>query len=606
MQVSAKTIGRLFLERVKKSSFKNAIGWIEDDGLNFLNYNEYRNIVESLSLAFIHKGLKEQDKVCILANTCKEWHLLDMSILCAGGIVVPIYHTYVQSDVNFIINHSNANIVIVEDDEQFSKVAQDLDGLKKLKMIVSLTELSEHNKKIVRNLVPLYSYQDILDIGSSEITTSPDLFEDRIMNTSEDDIASIIYTSGTTGDPKGAIIKQGAFTQMLFNVKSFTHNAFQETDRTLTFLPLSHVFGRCDSMLPLIFGWECVYAQSIEKLIDNIAIVQPTVMLAVPRIFEKIYSKIHEQISSSSNISQSLFNWAIQVSSDYYSTIEQDKSPNSVQVLQQKLAYNLVFKKIYEKFGGKIRYFISGGAPLSVEIIKFLRSANLTILEGYGLTETIAPCCLNPLSRQVPGTVGRPIGDVEFKFAEDGEILVKTSALFSGYYQNQKATDEVIKDGWFLTGDIGHFTPQGFLKITGRKKDIIITSGGKNIAPQKIENLMKARPLIGQFAVYGDKQKYLVGLVGIEKESFLPLLEELNLPEDCEISDLSSNEKVQRLIQEQVDMVNQQLASFETIKKVWILPIELSTSNYLTPSLKLKKKLLFESYQEQINSLYHL
>lgn len=604
MQISAKTIGRLFLERVKKSSHKNAIGWLEEDKFKFLSFNEYRNIVESLSLAFIQKGLKQQDKVCILADTCKEWHLLDMSVLCAGGVVVPIYHTYLQNDVNFIIQHSNANIVIVENDEQFSKVVHDLDGLKQLKMIVSLNELSEHNKKIVRNLVPLYSYQDILDLGSSEIASNPDLFEDRIMNTSEDEIASIIYTSGTTGDPKGAIIKQGAFTQMLFNVKSFTHNAFQETDRTLTFLPLSHVFGRCDSMLPLIFGWECVYAQSIDKLLDNIAIVRPTVMLAVPRIFEKIYNKIHEQITASSNISKKLFHWAIEVSQDYYNTIANDKSPSSMQVVQQKLAYNLVFKKIYERFGGKIRYFISGGAPLSVEIIKFLQSANLTILEGYGLTETIAPCCLNPLSRQVPGTVGRPIGDVEFKFAEDGEILIKTAALFSGYYRNQAATDAVMQDNWFLSGDIGHFTPQGYLKITGRKKDIIITSGGKNIAPQKIENLMKTRPLIEHFAVYGDKHKYLVALVGIDKESFLPLLDELKLPEDCSITDLANNLSVQRAIQEQVDIGNQNLASFETIKKVMIIPEELNTSNYLTPSLKLKKKLLFKDYAQQIDSMY--
>ena len=604
MQVSAKTIGRLFLERVKKSSQKNAIGWLEDDKLNFLTFNEYRNIVESLSLAFIQKGLKQQDRVCILANTCKEWHLLDMSVLCAGGIVVPIYHTYIQEDVNFIIHHCNANIVIVEDDEQFSKIASDLEGLKQLKMIVSLSELSEHNKKIVRNLVPLHTYQDILDLGSSEISSNPDLFEDRIMKTSEDEIASIIYTSGTTGEPKGAIIKQGAFTQMLFNVKSFTHNAFQETDRTLTFLPLSHVFGRCDSMLPLIFGWECVYAQSIDNLLDNIAIVKPTVMLAVPRIFEKIYNKIHEQIAASSNVSKKLFNWAIEVSQDYYNTIESDKSPSSMQVLQHQIAFNLVFKKIYEKFGGKIRYFISGGAPLSVEVIKFLRNANLTILEGYGLTETIAPCCLNPLSRQVPGTVGRPIGDVEFKFAEDGEILIKTSAMFSGYYRNQEATDAVMQDNWFLSGDIGHFTPQGYLKITGRKKDIIITSGGKNIAPQKIENIMKTRPLIEQFAVYGDKHKYLVGLVGIDKESFISMLDELELPEDCSIADLASNTKVQRMVQEQINIGNQHLASFETIKKIMIIPEELNTSNYLTPSLKLKKKLLFEDFAKQINALY--
>jgi long-chain acyl-CoA synthetase len=604
MQLAVKTIGRIFLERIKKSRNKNSIGWIDNDLLKFYSFSEYRNIIECLSLALIKNGLKQQDKVCILANTCKEWHLMDMSILCSGGITVPIYHTYLKDEVKYIIEHSEASIIVVENDEQFEKVAANIDSLKNLKMVISISDLNESSKKKIRNFIPLYTYQDFLDLGSSEISSSPDLFEDRILKTSEDDIASIIYTSGTTGEPKGAVITHAAFSQMLMNVEKFTHNAFQENDRTLTFLPLSHVFGRCDSMLPLVFGWECVYAESIDKIIDNISIVKPTVMLAVPRIFEKIYTKIFEQMSNSSGITQKLFEWAIESGNNYFDKIEKDKSPTSMEILQYQLAYKLVFKKIYEKFGGRIRYFISGGAPLSVDIIKFLRSANLTILEGYGLTETVAPCCLNPLSRQVPGTVGQPMGDVEFKFADDGEILIRSNAIFSGYYNNPKETEKVLVDGWFYSGDIGHFTPEGYLKITDRKKDIIITSGGKNVAPQKIENLMKTKPFITHFAVFGDRKKYLVALVGIEKESFKDKYQEMGLHEDCTIKELAEHPMTKELIQEQVELVNDGLSSFETIKKFIIIKDELNTSNYLTPSLKVKKKLLLENYQEQIDALY--
>lgn len=604
MNLAVKTLGRLFLDRIESSSNNNAIGWIENDILKFYTFEQYKNIVESISLALIKNGLKKQDKVCILANTCKEWHLMDLGILCAGAVTVPIYPTYLEHEVKFIIEHSDASIIIIENDEQFSKLAKNLNQLESLKMVISLIELNEDNKKKVRNFIPLYSFKELKELGNSEKSHNPDLFKDRILNTSDQDLASIIYTSGTTGEPKGAILTHGAIVQMLFNVSKFTHNAFTEKDRTLTFLPLSHVFGRAETMLPILFGLECVYAESIEKILDNIQIVKPTLLMAVPRIFEKIYSKVHDQINNSSLITQKLFNWAVESGRSYFDTINSDKAPSSKQLLQYQLAYKLVFKKIYEKFGGKIRYFISGGAPLSSEIIKFLRSANLTILEGYGLTETVAPCTLNPLSKQIPGTVGQPIGDVELKFASDGEILIKSKALFSGYYKNDEATEAVLKDGWFASGDIGHFTTDGYLKITDRKKDIIITSGGKNIAPQKIENLMKNQSLISHFCVYGDKQKYLVALVGIEKESFNAQFEKLGLDEDCSFEELAKNTNVYNAVKSQIDATNQGLAQFETIKKFYIVPEELSTQNYLTPSLKLKKKLLVQAYQNEINAMY--
>jgi long-chain acyl-CoA synthetase len=597
-----KTIGQLFLKRSKINPNSIAIGWIENNSLKFINYKEYRNVVESISLAIIKKGIIKHDKVCILSNTRREWHFLDLGILCSGAAVIPIYHTYLSHEVQYIINHSEAKMVIVEDNEQLKKVLKVIDKLKALKFIITIDKINEEIRNQVPPHIHYYTYKDLINTGSEELIANPDIFELKINNLHDDDLASIIYTSGTTGDPKGAVVTHGAFTHMLLNVKGFTHNSINENDRTLTFLPLSHVFGRCDSLLNLVFGNETVYAESIDKLLDNIQLVRPTIMLAVPRIFEKIYEKVLLDIRNSSSLKQGVFNWAMIAANKYYETIASDKSPSTMEIIQFNAAYKLVFEKVYQKFGGRIRYFISGGAPLSTGIIEFLRNANLTLLEGYGLTETIAPCCLNPFSKQITGTVGRPMGDVEFKFADDLEILIKTKGMFKEYYKNPEATSEAIdSEGWFHSGDIGHFTQEGYLKITDRKKDIIITSGGKNIAPQKIENLLKMQPNISQCVIYGDKMKYLSVVIGIEKDSFLNDIDSIN--DETTIEDLAKNPDVLEIIGEQILNVNENLANFETIKKFYIAPVEFTTENFLTPSLKIKKKLVIETYKVDIDSM---
>jgi len=358
-------------------------------------------------------------------------------------------------------------------------------------------------------------------------------------------------------------------------------------------------------MLPLVFGSQAVYAESIEKILENLQVVKPTVMMAVPRIFEKIYAKVMEQVKSGNLVEKQAFSWAVNVAEAYYKKIDKDLSPTTVELLELALAKKIVFSKIYARFGGRIRYFVSGGAPLSTEIITFLRYANLTILEGYGLTETIAPCCLNPLAKQVAGTVGRPMGDVQIAFEADGEIKVKSEALMSGYYKNPEATKAAIVDGWFLTGDIGEFTKDGFLKITDRKKDLIATSGGKKIAPQKIENMAKAKAHISHMVVIGEKRNYITALVGIEKERFLPLLEELALPSDCTVQDLARHPQVRSIIQSELDEINAQLAQFESVKKFTIVTEEFTTENFLTPSLKIKRKVVAERYKKEIEEMYH-
>lgn len=601
-----KSVGKLFLERCQKSKHDEAIGWIESGVVKSMTYQDYGVQVEALSLALIKHGLSPETKVSIFANTSKEWHLIDMACLCSRGIVVPIYPSYSGKEIQYIFNHSESSILVIENSDQFKKIIEIIPSLTNLKLIVSFEELNEEHKKLLQNHLDFVTFKMLIDEGIIEQKNHIDRFSNTIAEQGFDEIASIVYTSGTTGEPKGVVMTHLGIATMLYNVVSHTKGAFSKEDRTLTFLPLSHVFGRCDSFLPLIFGWTMVFAESIDKLVDNIAIVKPTIMLAVPRIFEKIYAKIQYQIEHDGLFKKTIFKWALKVAEDYFGKLDQDLAPTSIEIIQYQLAYKIVFSKIYEKFGGKIRYFVSGGAPLSPDIAKFLRYCNLTILEGYGLTETIAAISLNQMNRQKLGTVGVPMGDVLVNFGPDGEILIKSSSLFKEYFKNPEATAEAIQDGWFHTGDIGEFDNSGFLRITDRKKDIIVTSGGKKTAPQKIENLMKTKKHISQFVAVGDKRNYLVGLVGIEKGRFIDILESFGLAKDCSLREIANHPKIHDLVFSEVEEANTELSKFETIKKIFIVPEEFTVENgFLTPSLKVRRKIVLEHYKDQINAMYN-
>ncbi|HXH31660.1 MAG TPA: long-chain fatty acid--CoA ligase [Bacteriovoracaceae bacterium] len=604
MVQNPRTLGRLLRERLHKTPDRYAMGWIENSEVKNITFREYFRLIELLVGAFHRLGIVPGDKVAILSQTCKEWHLLDMATLCSRACLVPVYPSYLTPEVDHIFTHSDSSVIIVENDKQFEKVLPLIKKWKNLKLIISIQELSKENLTKIQDLCPYHCYKELSSIGAEENKNSADHLENLLLSQLPEELASIIYTSGTTGEPKGAVITQHALATMLMNVEASTKGAFNVNDKTLVFLPLSHVLGRCDSLLPIIFGWQAIYAESMEKLIDNIQLVKPTVMIAVPRIFEKIYSKIIDQTTSGNAAQRHAFNWAIRAAEKYYAKIDKDLSPSTGEILEYAAAQKLVFSKIYNRFGGKIRYFVSGGAPLSPKIIKLLRYANLTILEGYGLTETIAPCCLNPMAKQVPGTVGRPMGDVQISFGPDNEILIKSEAMMKEYYKNPKATAETMLDGWLHTGDIGEFTAEGFLRITDRKKDIIITSGGKNVAPQKLENLAKTKPHISHLIVIGDKRNFLTALVGIEKERFLSMLDELDLRPNSSVMDLAQHPMVLEVIKKEIEEINQDLAQYENIKKFTIVTEEFTTENYLTPSLKIKRKLVNERYKDKIEAMY--
>lgn len=599
---SYQSLGQLFLTRTQIHPGKNAIGKVEGDIIRFHSYKEYAFLVDQIAAGLNELGLKAGDKVSIISQTRVEWHLCDMGILNAQGTVVPIYPNYIQSEVDWVLEHSESKFMICENEAQINKLKSS-QKFQKLERII-LIESEEVDLSQFSNL-NIIKLSELMSIGRRKMDQRPKLIQMMIDEIEPSTIATIIYTSGTTGLPKGAVITHEAILAMLSNIENTLTPQVGENDRNLIFLPLSHVLGRCDSYLHLIFGLESLYAQSIEKIIDNLKTCSPTFMIAVPRIFEKIYERINIKISKESHLKQAAFKWGLSVGKNYFDKLDQDLAPETSEVIQKNLAYKLVFKKIYEQFGGRIRFFVSGGAPLNKEIVEFLRNANLTILEGYGLTETIAPCTLNPLSKQISGTVGIPLGDVQLKFAEDSEILIKTKALFTAYYKNDEATREAFTEGFFKTGDIGELTQEGYLKITDRKKDIIITSGGKNVAPQKIESAAKLSPYIAQFVVIGDQKKYLAALVGIEQEAFAELLPEYGLDRHCSFEELAGHQLTHDLIKNEIEKLNQGLPRHEQIKQFKLLTTELTQENgYLTASLKIKRKKVVKDYEKEIDSLY--
>ena len=605
MSLNKHTVCDLFLHRVNSTPKLNAIGVIEKRNPIFSSFKSYKENIEALSIALINIGLTPFTKVSILSQTRREWHYFDLAIMCARGVTVPIYPTYSEEEVEYILNHAEAEILIVENTQQLEKIINNIKALTKLKKVVSIESINSDVLAQLPVSIKLHTYEECISLGLQEALNHPDKFNISIQNVSPSDLATIVYTSGTTGEPKGAMITHHALFQVLQNVKKYSHSAFDSSDRLLIYLPLSHVLGRCESYFTILFGLETVYAESINKVMVNIGQTSPTIMLGVPRIFEKIYENIMAALEENP-LKKEAFNLAMKVADEYFNRIDNDMSPSSSLIIKYQLAKKLLFQKVQERFGGRIRFFISGGAPLSPKIIKFLRNIGLTVLEGYGLTETVAPCCVNPMNKQVAGSVGQPIGDVEIKFLEDGEILIKSTALFSGYYKNEEATKEVLdEDGWFHTGDIGEFDRAGFLKITDRKKDLIITSGGKNVAPQKIENMLKLSPYISQSVIIGDQKKYLSALIALDMDFMHKKLADMGLSDTSDIKDLANNSTVISLIEQEILDHTTELASFETIKKFKIIPVECTTDNYLTPSMKLKKKNITKDFQNLIEAMYN-
>jgi long-chain acyl-CoA synthetase len=528
-----------------------------------------------------------------------------MAILGAGAITIPIYPSNTSDDVAYILNHSEARVLILEDEQQCRKIADIQSQLPKLEKLILLNARPEQSSQEATSSIDAISLTALREAGKIEEGKNPTRFETYLREAEPKDVISVVYTSGTTGTPKGALITHDNMVSVMEDCV-VALSAFSESgsEVILSFLPFSHILGKVESMMGYTFGWQQAFAENLDKLLINMKEIKPTILVSVPRTFEKASNKVQQSVNSASFIKKKLFHWAMAVGRKYYGSIWKKQLPAPRVVAEYLLAKQLVFNQITEAFGGRLGYVICGGAPLSRELGEFFQIAGIKILEGYGLTETCGPVSVNTPDNLRFGTVGRPLVEVSARVADDGEIEIRSRKLFAGYYKNPEKTQAAMNDGWFKTGDIGFIDDEGFIHITDRKRDIIVTSGGKNVAPQKIESLAQAHSWINQIIPIGDKRPYLVALLTLNREEVIQLASEKGIL-FSEYAELIKNQKIIMLTQHAVDEINSKLAQFETIKKFMVLPNEFTVaSGELTPSLKVKRRVIEERYASQIQTLY--
>lgn len=561
-----------------------------------ISWNLAAEKVRQIAAGLLHLGLKKGDRACILSRNRHEWFLADFGILAAGGVTVPIYPTLLAEDVAYIVKHSEAKFIFVENEEQKQKI---LAARKKLPKLQKTIIFEQHKLEEF-----VWQLEDLKDNGRRFLKQYADEAVEAIARKiSPADLATLVYTSGTTGPPKGSEITH----ENIFFVCQALEKVwpFQEGDVHLSYLPLAHVYERLGGHFFVMYaGGVIAYARSIDTILEDAQVVKPTVFLGVPRVYEKMAQRIQEKVKQGSALTRSLFEWATRVG-DQAARFRQKKQglplPLRVQV---ELAEALVYRKLRELLGGKVKFLVSAAAPLSPEIQRFLQSLGFFLLEGYGLTESTAPATLNLPEAYKIGTVGKPLPGVKVKIARDGEILIKGKSIFKGYFKNKEASEEVLRRGWLHTGDVGEIDEDGFLKITDRKKDIIITAGGKNIAPQNIENRLKMHPLISQAVIIGDQRPYLTALITLDEQELHKLAAKKGWKEKNYAS-LAKHREVREELEKVVEEHNRHLARYETIKKFAILERDFSIeSGELTPTLKVKRRVINEKFREIIDQMY--
>ncbi|OFZ82184.1 MAG: hypothetical protein A2583_07705 [Bdellovibrionales bacterium RIFOXYD1_FULL_53_11] len=600
------TVTGTFLKRVQETP--DLVGFQHKTGKNWaqVTFKQFHDQCKLVSLGLSELGVKPGETAAIMSNTCFEWALCDMAILGASAITVPIYASNSAGEAAFILNHSEARVVFVEDEKQLEKIIEKRGTLPKLLKVVVMKTASAGSISY-QGTNDFFITIDILkSIGLARSEKDPDGFRQRLISARKDDVLTICYTSGTTGVPKGAMVTHDNMMSVLEDAgAALGPSLVIDGEIMLTFLPFSHILGKVEEMGTYAYGWRECYAQNLGSIMMDIAEVRPTMLFAVPRIFEKAYTRINALANSGPPLKRKLFAWAVKTGKSHLFPVRPGIIQKLFSGVLYALARNIVLDKIKNKFGGNVKYAICGGAPFAREIGEFFRVAGILVLEGYGLTETCAPVSFNGPDSVRFGSVGKPLADVRIRIAEDGEICIKSRKVFKGYFKMPAETADVLVDGWLQTGDIGHLSKDGYLHITDRKKDIIITSGGKNIAPQKIENLAKPFTLINHLVVHGDKRHFLTALVTLDKEETLKFAK-LNQIAFNEYQELANSVKLRESIQKAVDQINAQLATFESIKKFTILPNEFSVeTGELTPSLKIKRNVVTKKFQTELDGLYN-
>lgn len=579
------------IDRPAVMKYKSGDRWVG------VSLAEFRDTVRWLATALHDMGVKRSDRVAVLSENRPEWTISDFAILCAGAISVPVYPTLLGWQIQYILNDASTVAVICSNDEQLQKVQEIRSHVPALRNVI----VCDPPASMPANVL---TFKEVVERGKTwEEKNGTGWFENSRGQARPDDLATLVYTSGTTGNPKGAMLTHGNIASNVAAVREFV--PFGAGDTALSILPLSHILERMVDFLYLYKGGTIAYAENVTKVPENLQEVKPEFFAAVPRLFEKMRARIMDNVAAAPPVRQKIFHWALRVAEQRLPhRIERTPMPLGLKI-KSAIADKLVFSKIMARLGGRVKYVVSGGAPLSAELAAFFIGAGVEILEGYGLTETSPVIAVNQPDRRRLGTVGPIIPGIEVKIAEDGEILSRGPHIMQGYWNNPEATAQAIDaEGWFHTGDIGEIDSDGFLRITDRKKDIIINAYGKNIAPQPLEALLKSSPYVGTPVLIGDRRKYLSALIVPNFEKLQRDAAALGI-EAKSNEELVRNEAVRKLIQDEIDRFNQNLDRQEKIRRFALLPRDFSIEeDEITPSLKVKRKMIDKKYKNVIDQLY--
>ncbi|CAN5865798.1 AMP-dependent synthetase/ligase [soil metagenome] len=576
-----------------------AMGRCRGTAIEGMSSKEVFERVRDISFGLAGLGVARGDRVAIVSESRPEWVLADLAVLALGAVLVPVYPTLSGSQAKYILQDCGAGVVIVSTETQLEKIEGLRPHLPAVKAIVVIEPGD------VPHAPHVLSLDELGRRGHGRMTGEWGAgrdFRETARQVQPADLATIIYTSGTTGEPKGVMLTHANLVSNMFAGAEVLK--LGQEDVAVSFLPLSHAFERMVSYIYLLCGVTFVFAESLETIARDVSAVRPTVFTGVPRVYEKIHARVLEKGQAGSAAKAALFRWAVGVANTRGRLMLRGRQLSPLASVQVRLADKLVFSKVRAGMGGRVRYLVSGSAPLPVSTAEFFYGVGLPIVEGYGLTETAPILTVNPPDAPRAGTVGRAIRDVQLRIAADGEILARGPNIMSGYYNKPEATAEVIRDGWFHTGDIGSLDADGHLAITDRKKDLLVTSGGKKIAPQPIENALKQSPLVAEAVVLGDRRRYAVALVVPEFGALERRLQELGAPPAGRAA-LVTRPDVVALYQPIIDELNTDLAQFERIKRIALLPREFSMDRgELTPSLKVRRKIVEEQWRGEIEALY--
>ncbi len=593
------SMGAIFQNRVQQYGdktlvrYKNQYGQWQD-----ISWNELNKMVRALGLFLINRGIAPGDKVALFSPNRYEWWLADLAIISIGAVNVPIYATNSAEESRYIIDNSDSKKCFVGTKEHMDKILTVKDKLPMLSELIIFDTIDNPPPGVI-------TLNDALKEGAS--ATNKDEFDKRLASIDPEELATIIYTSGTTGNPKGVMLTHKNFVSNVKQVHAIDPDFLSGEHIFLSFLPLAHSLERTVGYYgPIYLGHTVAFAESIDKLLQNFQEIRPTFLISVPRIYEKVHAGVMAKAASSPPLKRAIFKWAMGIARQNLPYICQNKKPSGLFALKYAIADKLVFSKLKQTLGlDRLHAAISGGGPLSVSDAEFFLGMGIKVLEGFGLTETTPVTHANRPTLIKPGTVGSPVKDTIVKIAEDGEILIKGPQVMKGYYKNEAATKEAFTDdGFFRTGDIGEVDEDGYLKITGRIKDIIVTSGGKNISPQNIENSLLLSPFIEQVAVIGDNRKYLSALIVPSFAALESWAREHNI-NFATRQDLIAHPDVQKLFEQEIATQMKDYARVEQIRKFKLLDKEWSqATGELTPTMKVKRKVINQKYAKEIESMY--